>query len=81
MRYFYLIPKIIFDYNLVEKQFTEMIENMCSSTSWSLKQWKSTLESQLSGWMSYISVLSRSSEMDQLKKFKSIYHLLMADLI
>lgn len=47
-----------------------MIANMSESPKWTLKDWKDTFESQLSGWKMYIPGVSSSAGVQELKEFK-----------
>jgi signal recognition particle GTPase len=49
-----------------------MIENMAKSETWTLRTWKSTIETQLSSWMMYVPGMSSSDEVKLAKNFKVI---------
>lgn len=53
-----------------ENQFEKMIQLMIQSPSWTLKDWKATLESQLNSWITYIPGIGSSAEVTQVKLFK-----------
>jgi|MDTB01.1.fsa_nt_gb hypothetical protein len=53
-----------------EKQFAKMLEMMTSSTKWSLKPWKTTMDAQLDSWMMYVPGVSSSDEVQEIKGFK-----------
>ena len=56
-----------------QKQFKTMIQLMTSEHEFSLRQYKETLEKQLSSWMMYIPGLGKSADSQQLKQFKGSY--------
>ena len=53
-----------------EKQFAQMLEMMTSTTKWSLKPWKTTMDTQLDSWMMYVPGVSSSDEVQEIKQFK-----------
>ena len=57
---------------LVEKQFTQMLEMMISVPKWTLRPWKTTMESQLGSWTMYIPGVGSSNEMKEMKSFKDM---------
>ena len=55
-----------------EKQFTQMLEMMISVPKWTLRPWKTTMESQLGSWTMYIPGVGSSNEMKEMKSFKDM---------
>ena len=53
-----------------EKQFAKMLELMTGTTKWSLKPWKTTMDTQLDSWMMYVPGVSSSDEVQEIKGFK-----------
>ena len=57
---------------LIDKQFEKMVQTMIDNPKWTLRQWKTLLDDQLSSWMMYIPGMSAADEMQQVKRFKSM---------
>ena len=55
-----------------EADTEKMIEYMSESKLWTLKRWRDTFESQLSGWKMYIPGASSSPGIKELKEFKAL---------
>ena len=55
------------------QQFGKMIESMASTPNWTLRSWKSTIESQLNSWvMRFIPGMTSSNEGKEISKFKGM---------
>ena len=46
---------------------------MVDSPKWSMRPWRTSIESQLSSWSMYLPGVSASSEIIEVKKFKGGY--------
>jgi len=55
-----------------EADTEKMIEYMSESKVWTLKRWRDTFESQLSGWKMYIPGASSAPGVKELKEFKAL---------
>ncbi len=55
-----------------EEKFSEMLRLMVDTPKWTLKSWKTTMDSQLDSWTQYIPGVSGTKEMQELKSFKSM---------
>jgi len=55
-----------------EADTEKMIEYMSESKLWTLKRWRDTFESQLSGWRMYIPGASSAPGIKELKEFKTL---------
>ena len=70
LRIFSFFKYLYFDYK-IGQQFMKMIELMISTPNWTLRPWKTTLESQLNSWvMRLVPGVSSSTEGKEIAKFK-----------
>lgn len=62
-------------YAILEQQFGALLDAMSKANTWSLLDWKTTMDQQLSSWMTYIPGVSNSPQMKDLKSFQGNYKL------
>mmetsp|Transcript_29935 Transcript_29935/g.28616 ORF Transcript_29935/g.28616 Transcript_29935/m.28616 type:complete len:204 (-) Transcript_29935:351-962(-) len=55
-----------------EGQFIQMLEMMTKAPKWTLRPWRTTLETQLSSWNMYVPGVSQSKEIVEMKMFKEL---------